>query len=161
MSETTGEAEAWNRALQYLARRSRSAAQVKEHLQRQGHPVDVVDRVIDRLRGRGWIDDVAYARRWLERRVEAGRTSIWRARWELTRQGVRGEDIDRALAAIPKDWEKQAAIRWLRFHRRRHRNNDLTTWRAKAYRGLMQNGFDRDLAFSLVASWDDEQMGGG
>ncbi|MDI3256326.1 MAG: RecX family transcriptional regulator [Kyrpidia sp.] len=157
MSDDRREAGAWGQALAYLARRPRSEAQVQEYLRNRGIPGPVSDRVIRRLRERGWIDDVAFARRWLERRVETGRASLRQAEWELVRQGVRPEDIEAALAALPEGGEARAAVRWLRAHRDRHRGDDLAAWRAKAYRGLVQKGFRPDLAFRAVMDWKDEE----
>jgi regulatory protein len=161
MSEDKTEEGAWRRALGYLARQAQTASQIKRYLERRGVAPEVADRVVRRLEEKGFVDDAAYARRWLERRVKTGRTSIRQAVWELKCRGVAPDVIEEVLAELPDNEEEKAANRMVRAHRQRYCDLPLNTWRLKAYRTLLRKGFRPETAFRVVMAWEDDGGGTG
>jgi regulatory protein len=59
-----------DKALRFLEPRPRSAREVRQHLQKKKIEGDVIERVIERLRGAGLLDDAAFAKYWVENREE-------------------------------------------------------------------------------------------
>lgn len=62
-----------------------------------------VERVVDKLERAGFIDDRAYARRFIE--IATGK--LWgeyKIRASMRERGFKGEDIDSALVAASPDW---------------------------------------------------------
>lgn len=144
-----------------MARQAQTASQIKRYLERRGFAPDVADRVVRRLKEQGFVNDAAFARRWLERRVETGRTSIRQAVWELKRRGIAPDVIREVLAERPDDEEEKAAARLVRAHRQRYHNLPLRDWRLKAYRTLLRKGFRPETASRIVLAWDDDGGTGG
>jgi regulatory protein len=91
----------------FLARRPRSAAELREHLLGRRFEAPVVDAVCRRLAQLSLLDDEAFARWWVASRGEhrpRGRAFLAH---ELAARGVARTTIDAALATV--DEEEQAA----------------------------------------------------
>src|SRR5258708_34968341 len=56
--------DALDRALHFLGSRPRSEHEIRARLNRAGVAPDVADRVLERLRQNGLVDDAAFARYW-------------------------------------------------------------------------------------------------
>jgi len=86
-------------ACHFLSFRSRSEAEVRRRLTRR-FPPELVDRVIEALRNKKYLDDEEFAQRWRlqrERFQPRGRRLLQR---ELARFGVAPELIDQALVGM-------------------------------------------------------------
>ncbi|MDI3327249.1 MAG: RecX family transcriptional regulator [Alicyclobacillaceae bacterium] len=156
----TNEGDAWRLALTYLARRPRTESELRRYLTEIGVPEESVERVVSRCGERGWIDDREYARRWMERRVGGGATSLREAAAELRKRGVEREIVEEAVTAFSED-EEEAARNWARRHRRRHRELPLSEWRIRAYRALMRKGFSPEAALRVLSGWSDPDLPNG
>ncbi|HJU04795.1 MAG TPA: RecX family transcriptional regulator [Nitrospiraceae bacterium] len=84
--------------LRYLARRDRTEAQVKAYLERLGAAPARTRTLIARYRSLGYLNDQAYAARWVRRRLE--RRPMGRARLEAE---LIGQGIDPATTARTLD----------------------------------------------------------
>ena len=92
-------AAAVDAACRFLSFRPRSEAEVRRRLSRR-FPPELVDRVIEALRDKEYLDDEEFARRWRlhrERFNPRGRRALQR---ELCRFGVAREVIDQALVGM-------------------------------------------------------------
>lgn len=164
-------------AARFLEARPRSVLEVRRRLGDAGYRADLVDGAVERLVALGYLDDVAFARAWVESRDRAHPRGARALRDELRRKGVSAEDVEAALAAReataagtdeddaalePGSGERagsaasdaDAAARLLA---RRGgpllREQDPRRRRAKAYALLARNGFDPDVCRESVATW--------
>lgn len=103
------ETTAMSLCLRLLAAQPRTRAQVAAALHRRGTPVEVADRVLTRLQARRLVDDVAFARAWVESR-HAGRGLAPQAlSRELLRRGIDPATAAEAVAAIDSDAQLEVA----------------------------------------------------
>ncbi len=89
-------------ACRFLSFRPRSEAEVRHRLTRR-FPPELVDRVIEALREKNYLDDEEFARRWRlhrERFHPRGRQALQR---ELSRFGVAREVVDQALVGMEEE----------------------------------------------------------
>ena len=86
-------------ALRYLARRTRTEAQLRTYLERAGASSAQVRRVLRRCRDLGYVNDSEYARRWARNRLARYPIGRERLEGELAAQGV-GE---RTIADVVRD----------------------------------------------------------
>ena len=96
--------------LRYLGRRPHSEAEVERYLAGKGHDPAVIGKILERLRGRGYVDDAAFAEFWVENRNRfrpRGRAAL---RYELRQKGVEGETIDAALGEQDEEAAAWAAL---------------------------------------------------
>ncbi|CAN5585301.1 hypothetical protein BH23CHL6_BH23CHL6_00560 [soil metagenome] len=139
-------------AAAFLGVRPRSVAETRRRLRRLGYPNSLVEVVVQRLVEMEYLDDVEFARLWIESRDRARPRGQAALRRELALKGVARDVIDDALAeratasggADPVD--AGAAARLL--HRRRtalEREVDPRRRRQKAYTLLSRSGFDPDI----------------
>jgi len=102
------ETKAYERALRFLGYRPRSEAEVRAHLRRRRIESMIVDRVIERLKNAGYLDDRIFARFWVENRQQFNPRSVRAVRQELRRKGVAPEIIEEALQQGYEDEEEMA-----------------------------------------------------
>ena len=98
----SGYAAAMDAACRFLSFRPRSEAEVRRRLTRRFAP-ELIDRVIEALRDKNYLDDEEFARRWRlhrERFHPRGRRMVQR---ELSRFGVAREVIDQALSGMEEE----------------------------------------------------------
>ncbi len=92
----------WAKQIAYrlLSRRPRSIEEVRRHLGKKEVEDGVIDRVIDRLVELDLLDDVAFARYWVEQRETfrpRGRRAL---RYELGQKGLSRQVIDQVVAEV-------------------------------------------------------------
>jgi regulatory protein len=126
-------------AVRYLARRDRTVAQVERFLTHKGATTSEVRGIITRLSQLCYLDDRAYAERWIEARLARYPMGRVRLEAELLAQGVAetlaGQAIHKALRSLD---EKTLARRALCIMSRAGRG--VTPGRAM--RLLRQRGFE-------------------
>jgi regulatory protein len=91
-----------DRALRLLAVRPRSAAEMHAALRRHGLHERTIRAVLADLAASHIVDDEAFARAWVARRLGQAQGAR-RIRWELRNRGVVPEVIDRAIAETGAD----------------------------------------------------------
>lgn len=92
-----------------LARRDRPAAGLVAYLERRGVAGDEARAAVARLRDAGYVDDARYAERRAEVLAERGYGDEG-IRFELLRDGVAAAEATVAVAALPPERERAAAL---------------------------------------------------
>lgn len=169
-------------AAQFLAVRSRSVAETRRRLHDLGYPDPLIEEVLLRLGRMGYLDDVVFARAWVESRDRARPRGETALRQELRRKGVEDDVVRQVLGeraagirearlghAVPDRPEageesgsvdRQAAERLLaRKAAGLAREPDLRKRRQKAYALLARNGFDPGVCQAVSRTADS--LGGG
>lgn len=111
--------EWFHSAVRYLARLDRTAAQVERFLRRKGASSTQTKKVINRLSALRYLDDRAYAMRWIEAKM--GRRPMGREglRSELLVRGLSEALVDEVIGEALQDVDEDTlARRALRMQRR-------------------------------------------
>ncbi|MGD2050473.1 MAG: RecX family transcriptional regulator [Chloroflexota bacterium] len=98
-------------AYRYLSYRPRSIAELKRQLGNKGFNEDTIDQVVDRLSELELIDDLAFARYWVEQRETfkpRGRRAL---RYELYQKGIDREIVDIVVADVDETESAKNAAR--------------------------------------------------
>jgi regulatory protein len=136
------EEKAYQQALGLLSRRSRSEAEIRQRFNRRRISEEVQEKVIDRLRDANYLDDLAFARSWVENRNEFRPRSAWAIRTELRKKGVSGTMIDEAL----DEFDDEAAVfQAAAIGARKYRNLDEDLFRKRLGAYLARRGFQYHL----------------
>lgn len=138
-------AKAFDRAVRFLAVRPRSTWEVRQNLARyrpQGCPLpsEHVDWVIRRLTELGYLDDLAFARYWVEQRRQFNPRGRHALRHELRQKGIEPALIDQVLAQEVDD--VAAAEAAVRKQLPRWQHLDESARRRKVMGYLQRRGFD-------------------
>ena len=153
-------------AAAFLAVRSRSVDETRKRLIHLGYPPAIVERVIERLVEIGYLDDLDFARAWVESRDRARPRGAVALRRELGRKGVPDEVVaevlaDRSQAAAAAgdpeegggDADRAAALHLIeRRASTLRREADPRRRRQKAYALLARNGFAPDVCHEVAGT---------
>jgi regulatory protein len=137
-------------ALRYLARRSRSEAEVRRYLDRRGYAPGAADPAIEKLRSLNYLNDESFARNWALARAQGQSYGPDRIGQELRSKGVDPSLIRQALRETFNEIdETKQARRWLDRH---FKGGDLaepkTLRRAAAL--LQRRGYGSKVVFNLL-----------
>jgi regulatory protein len=102
-------ARAVDTALRAVSRREQSSAELDRRLQRRGFAPGLREETLNRLERVGLVDDERYAMRRAESLSERGHGDE-AIRWRLERDGVGGETVARALAALPPERQRARLV---------------------------------------------------
>jgi regulatory protein len=139
---------AYDRTLKYLAYRPRSSAEVERYLSQKGVGAEIRERVLDRLRGAGLVDDGAFAQFWVENRESFRPQGRRLLRQELRQKGISEGLIDEVLSGVEEDTSAYAAAAQ-RAVRYAHLEDEA--FREKMYGYLRRRGFDHEVVAETTA----------
>lgn len=91
------EDKAMMRAYDLLSRRQRSTHEMREYLKRKDHEPELIEKVLNTLSDRGYLDDEKFARAWVENRRLLKSTSKRRLMLELQQKRISSEIISLVL----------------------------------------------------------------
>jgi regulatory protein len=89
-------------AARYLATRPRTRWEVQRRLLRAGAEPQVVEQTLERLGERGYVDDVAFVRWWMEQRDRHAPRGRRLVESELRQRGVSRE----AIESLREEWDQ-------------------------------------------------------
>jgi regulatory protein len=137
----------YDRALNMLAFRARSSAELARALVRKGEPKELADRAVVRLQEQGLLDDAAFAESFTRAKVLGAHQSKRRVQQDLARKGVARGVSDQAIATVfeeegvdQREVVEQAARKKLRSLLRL----DPVVRRRRLYAFLARRGYDGD-----------------
>lgn len=139
-------------ALELLAHRPRSEAEVRQRLGEKGFAPPVVDEVLARLRELNLVDDEAFVRFWVENRSSFRPRGAHGLRFELRQKGVAAETVDRVLEDLAFDEETLACqVARPRAERLLAAPIARPEFQRKLGGFLHRQGFDPEIAREVVA----------
>lgn len=146
-------------AVEFLSRRPRSEAEVRQRLGKKGFAPAVVDAVLTRLRELDLVDDEAFARFWVENRTTFRPRGPRGLRYELRQKGVAARIIDGVLEDMALEPES-LAYRVARPRAERLLSSTLPLSRIEFQRKLgaflHRRGFDYETAKEVILRlWDE------
>lgn len=135
-------------AVRLLARRPYSSAEIRQRLNARRFTDSAIDQALARLADLGYVDDLAFARYWVESRERFSPRGPQALRYELRQKGLPADVIEAALA------ETQAldsALRAAQPALRRWRGLARADVRRKLGAFLSRRGFDYDTVHEAVS----------
>ncbi len=144
---------AYDRAVNYLSFRPRSSQEVRRHLAKSGIPQAIAETVLERLQRQGSVDDVSFARFWIENRERFKPMAPRALRYELSQKGVGRDIIESLLEAIDAEASAERAAKkqiW------RYRGKSRIDFRRKLASWLYRRGFDGDAIHSVIDQLEAE-----
>ncbi len=138
------------KALNYLAYRPRSAAELRRYLLQRDFSETVIDAVIERLREVQLVNDQAFAKFWVDNRAQfrpRGRRALIQ---ELRGKGIAAELIDAALADYDED---AAGWQVAREQARRLRHLPPEVFQRRLRDRLARRGFSYDFIREVLTAY--------
>jgi regulatory protein len=153
----------YDRALNMLAFRARSSAELARALVRKGEEKEHVDRAVARLQEQGLLDDGAFAQSFTRAKVLGANQSRRRVQQELARKGVARDVSDAAIETVfeeegvdQRELVEQAARKKLRSLTKL----EPAVRRRRLYAFLARRGYDgEDIRKAMEAVGEDLRAG--
>lgn len=140
--------QATEKAMNHLSATLKTKKQMSDFLAGKGYTQAVIDYVIQKLEGYGYIDDYAYCRAYVGSVSGKGKAAL---RAALIRRGAAREAIDAALDETDENEDEALAVA-----RKYLRGKDITRETLnKALRHLISRGYGYDVAKSAISRLGD------
>ena len=135
------------RAIDLISRRLRSEKEIRDYAKRKNWTPDNTNRVIERLKEKGYLNDTAFAESFIRARQNAEKYSRRRIEQDLRKKGIANDIIQLVLHDEVND---HAALQKL-VAKRYNRYDDIN--KLKAY--LMRAGFNYDDINKAIADYQN------
>jgi regulatory protein len=139
-------------AYRFLARRERTAVEVRRHLEAKRVGPATIEATVAKLEHQGYVDDARYAHRFAEDRRTLDGWGAERIERRLLAAGVDASLVAAALAARGGGDELEAAVAILR--RRYPRPPADDRGRERALGVLVRKGYELELAYDAVRAFE-------
>jgi len=143
-------ASPYEAAVRYLATRPRSVGEIRRHLRAARYDDEAIDGAIDKLRAQRYVDDLDFAKYWVEQRGKFRPKGDRALISELSMKGVARETIDIALGELSPDSETERALRAIVRPLTRWRGLEPALRRRKIHAYLAQRGFGYDVIDQVI-----------
>jgi regulatory protein len=143
----------YNTALDLLAARAYSVADLRRKLLRKEFSTDEVEQAIERLLSNGLLDDQKYAVAFARQKLTSGGAARRRIKQELWRKGIAGAAADAAVDSVMEDEDFDAEVAIERVARKKLASlGDLDDMvrRRRLYGFLARRGYDLNEINSVV-----------
>ncbi len=140
--------------MQYLATRPRSVAEIRRHLHGKRYDDAAIEGAIDKLRAQRYVDDLDFARYWVEQRSRFRPKADRALTSELINRGVARETIRAALGLVPAESEADRARRAIARAITRWQTLEPPERSRKIHAFLASRGFDYDVIEEVIARPD-------
>jgi regulatory protein len=115
--------KAYGLALEYVIRRMRSEGELHDYFRRKKYEPELAEQMIAKLKQAGYVDNLEFARRWVENRRLFKATSARRLKLELQQKKVSSDIIQTVLAEDETD-ERQVLRELVAKKRKQSRYQD-------------------------------------
>ena len=153
LADARAEQRAFDRAVRYLSYRPRSTEEVRRNLVRHQVADSLIASVLVRLERLGYLDDLGFAKFWLENRARFKPMGARALRYELRAKGIADEIIETLLAEFE---EEAAAYRAAAGQARRIQRSTRQAFRRKLSQMLRRRGFEADTIREVVLRLERE-----
>jgi len=153
-NRSSSQRSAWQIALNYLSSRPRSRGEVRDRLEKAACPADEIEETLAKLTDLGYLDDEAFARLWVEDRINFKPEGRYRLYHELTARQVDPGTAQKVLEELLPP-EKEAALAF-ELARSRLARRKMDPARLQAF--LYRRGFNRS---AVAAAADRAGLWGG
>ena len=142
------------RALHLLERMDRTEAELRSKLKLDMYPEDIIETVIQYVKGFRYIDDRDYARRFVESRQ--GSKSKLEIKMSLLQKGISKEMVSEVLEEYYENRDESVAIRRLLEKKRFSSERATEEEKRKMYGYLLRKGFRYEDVRQViqVSSWN-------
>ncbi len=139
---------AYQKAIKLISYRIRSESEIRRYLQDQGIPFETIEEISVRLKRNGMVDDLNFARVWVENRNEFRPRSHRMLGIELQRKGIPQEIISQIIEETPPD--DILAYNAAQKQVRRYKRLEWDDFRRKLTSFLARRGFSYETTKPIV-----------
>lgn len=142
--------EAFQKATDYVLKNLKTKRQVKDYLVKKGYSEEVAWQCVDKLKEYGYIDDVEFAKRYIE--ISSQKQGRRLTEFKLMQKGIKKEDIFLAYEQLDFDDSEDAKLVAQKYLKNKQITKETL---AKAYRYLVGKGFNYDQITLALSEFEE------
>lgn len=151
-------AKAKDYAYRLLSYRQRSIQETRDSLKKKGFSPEVISRVIEYLSRFNYLNDVEFARVWIQTKMQSHPLGWPVIHYQLRRRGVAEEILDKASRSYAGQYnEYELAKRLAECSRRQHHNIAPLKMKRRLYGYLRRRGFSQDAVLQAIRENNNQQ----
>lgn len=139
------ECETYYIALKYIQVRAHSKKEVYDYLKKKEYPTNLIEKAIDRLENQGYIDDLVYAKSFLNQKLITTSHGPMSIKKELEKKGISSVLIDQVLDDFSLDIQKEKIKKRINKIVQSNRNKGNRMLVKKINHDLVLEGFDKKI----------------
>ncbi|MGA8942938.1 MAG: RecX family transcriptional regulator [Thermoactinomyces sp.] len=148
------EAEEYNKAKQaayrYLSYKPRTTQELKMVLTRKGYDSERTDRVINELKASGFLNDLEYAKAWVDERQRYKGYGKKRLRQELLKKGIASSIVDEVLTDMDEEEQRRLAISIAERRYSRIKSEPWTKIERRLGNYLVRQGYSMSIVYDVL-----------
>lgn len=148
--------QAINSAVKYLSYRQRSIKEVNEHLNRKGYEESIIEKTIDYLLEKNYLNDYEFAQSFIRDKSYLNKYGINKIRYELLNKGVSKEIVAKTLR-FDGDEEYDNAMALAQKKMNSYRGQDRNSIYRKLGGFLQRRGYRYDTVSKVLKEVLDEE----
>lgn len=148
--------KAYNNAVQFLAKRKRTEAEVRKYLREKEAVESVIREVILKLYQYQFLDDEDYALSYVRTQMNTADKGPEVIRRELQQRGVDDALIDKAMKEYPFERQFETALQLCEKFAGKNQRDSKRVLKQKMEQLLLRKGFPYDMISSVIAELDDK-----
>jgi len=139
--------------LRLLSLRSRSEHEIETRLKARGYPVQARKGILDSLKNDGYINDLKFAKEWIDSRIRSNPRGTRMLTGELRQKRVPEDIIKKALTDKAGELdEREIASGLIRSRLRSIKTTPEEKLKGKLFRFLLSKGFDPEISEDVIVS---------
>ncbi|MBQ8406644.1 MAG: RecX family transcriptional regulator [Clostridia bacterium] len=146
--------KAFDKALYYISASQKTEKQVSDYLSGKGYLPEVVEYVLEKLKGYSFVNDESYAKAYASDALKRKGSRL--VKRELAQKGVEESQIQQALCSVEDRREEEGCQRLAEKYLK-NKETDRQTLQ-KAFRYLMSKGYDYDMIKSVLSLLTDTEI---
>lgn len=139
-------------AFRFLGLRLHSTSELRIKLQKKKHPKEVIEKVLDWLIERRYLNDDEYVKQFISEKVKKKKIGTAKLIAELTKKGIKRESIYENLRSIDSDlyYENAVHLATKKLNLIRSKETDERKIAAKLYSFMATKGYESDLIRKVI-----------
>lgn len=148
--------KAYQIGLRYISYKPRSCNEVEEKLEKSGFSEEIISSVVGEYKEKGYLDDLEYARQWVDVRSSSKPRSRRQLEYELKKRGISENLISEAIENAPEDIDLAYALG--KKYLRRYQHLDEDGFKKKLFGVLARRAFSYEVVKKTVNKLIQEEF---
>ena len=136
--------------IRLLSRRDHARNELRDKALRKGYPGSVIESLLDELTEKGYINNLAFAKKFTHDKFEFNNWGLHKIRIELIKKGISEKDIQIALEQIPGSEVDESILELVLKNKRKFQRAESFKRKKKVFDFLLRKGYDSDTIFRLM-----------
>lgn len=138
-------------AYRLLGYRARSVREMESRLEKRGYGRATIKKVIDRLKSLDYLNDLKFARSWIDERMKLKPRGRALLRYELMSKGIDKGIIDSVVSEFIRPEDEYRMAKGLAEQRLRHKaKEDISKLKKRVHDYLVSHGFSYDVVDQVM-----------